>query len=194
MWRRVAGGLNAALQQSLFSKLRPTLLPGKGKPPPKPGANELAEMWRAAASLERLDARTRESLGNALMEQLQRAPTYLFWSLTRIGARVPVHGPLNTLVHVRVVEEWLDKLLAVRVDNDSERLGWAFCLAQLARRSGLRAVDIDEELRSRVLDALCSMTMPAAWPKMVEEVTHDGGDEQSRLFGESLPVGLRLMT
>ena len=31
MWRRVSGGLNAALQQALFTRLRPALLPAKGK-------------------------------------------------------------------------------------------------------------------------------------------------------------------
>ena len=57
MWRRVAGGLNTALQNTLFTRLRPVLLPGQGQgTSSKPGANELAEMWRAAASLERLDA------------------------------------------------------------------------------------------------------------------------------------------
>ena len=193
MWRRVAGGLNTALQQSLFAKLRPTLLPGKGKPPPKPGANELAEMWRAAASLERIDAKTREALGAMLVTQLERPPTYLYWSLTRIGSRVPFYGPLNSLVHARTVEEWLDKLLSIS-PSESDHLGWAFCLSQLARRSGLRAVDIDDDLRDRVLTALKSKTVPAAWPKMVEEVIQDGGDEQSRLFGESLPIGLRLAT
>ncbi|CAN5589865.1 Hsp70 family protein [soil metagenome] len=194
MIRRVAGGLNAALQQSLMARMRPTLLPGKGKPPPKPSANELAEMWRAAASLERIDTRTRELLGSTLLESLLRTPVppYLFWSLTRLGARVQLYGPLNTLVHVRTVEAWLERLLAYSPSGDSDRLGWAFCMAQLARKSGVRAVDVDDSLRMRVLDVLNAMTVPAAWKTMLTDVTHDSGEEQSRLFGESLPIGLRL--
>src|SRR5262249_6559053 len=31
MWRRVAGGLSTAYQQTLFDRLRPFLLPGRGK-------------------------------------------------------------------------------------------------------------------------------------------------------------------
>jgi hypothetical protein len=192
LWRRVAGGLNTALQQQLFSRLRPVLLPGKGKPPPKPGANELAEMWRAAASLERIDAKTREALGNTLMEQLDRVPNYLFWSLTRLGSRVPFSGPLNTLVHPRIVEGWLERLLEQQLENENDRLGWAFCLANLARQSGLRAVDIDDELRKRVSETLHAMTVPAAWPRMVDEIVRDGDDDRSRLFGDSLPIGIRL--
>src|SRR5207253_2935900 len=63
LWRRVSGGLNNALQQALFDRLRPVLLPAKGKAVQKPGANELAEMWRAAASLERLEVKHKEALG-----------------------------------------------------------------------------------------------------------------------------------
>src|SRR5262249_9641876 len=73
MWRRVVGGLNAARQQALFDRLRPTLMPGKGKAAVRPQANELAEMWRAAASLERLDAKHKEAMGHALVKALKRS-------------------------------------------------------------------------------------------------------------------------
>ena len=63
MWRRVAGGLSTAIQNTLMTRLRPILLPVKGKTVVKPHANELAEMWRAATSLERLDVKTKEALG-----------------------------------------------------------------------------------------------------------------------------------
>jgi hypothetical protein len=194
MWRRVAGGLNAALQQALFARLRPTLLPAKGKAFSRPPANEYAEMWRAAASLERLDAKTREALGGALLRDCKRSPvpTYAFWALTRLGGRVPLYGPLNSVAHPEIVELWIDELLPFAAGNDSERNGWLFCLSQLARRSGLRAVDVSESARARVLDVLRAHPCPAAWPAMVEEVTAAGGEEASRLFGESLPIGLRL--
>lgn len=193
MCRRVAGGLNAALQQQLFTRLRPVLLPGKGKPPPKPGANELAEMWRAAASLERLDVRTRESLGESLISQLPRVPNYLFWSLARIGTRVPLYGPLNTIVHPGIAERWIEALLEHAGSVDADRLGWAFCLAQLARRSGVRALEISESLRERVLEELSKHTMPDAWPNMVRVISTDDRDASQRMFGESLPIGLRLL-
>jgi molecular chaperone DnaK (HSP70) len=194
LWRRVAGGLNAALQQALFARLRPVLLPTKGKPAPRPGANELVEMWRAAASLERLDAKTREALGGELVRQLARSPmpTYLFWSLTRLGARVPLYGPLNTLAHPQVVEGWLDALLDFTPATDGDRSGWAFALAQLARRSGLRAVDVGDDYRERVAAALRAAGANAGWVRMVEEVVSAEGEDRSAMFGESLPIGLRL--
>ncbi|QEL16610.1 hsp70 family protein [Limnoglobus roseus] len=194
MWRRMAGGLNAALQQNLWAKLRPILLPTKTKPLAKPSNNELAEMWRAVASLERLDAKTKESLGAELLSQINRVPVppYLFWSLTRLGGRVQLYGPLNTVIHPSVIERWLETLLEFRPTNDTERMGWAFCLAHLARKSGVRAVDISDEYRDGIAKLLHTLKVPAGWPQMVEEVVATGGDDQSQLFGESLPIGLRL--
>ncbi len=194
MWRRVSGGLNAALQQALFSRLKPTLLPVKGKAFSRPPANEYAEMWRAAASLERLDAKTRETLGATVLRDSKKSPvpTYAFWALTRFGARVQFYGPLNSVVHPEIVEQWIEELLPFQPANDSERNGWLFCLSQLARQSGLRAVDISDSTRNRVLGVLRSHPCPGAWKRMVEEVVAAEGEEASRLFGESLPIGLRL--
>jgi molecular chaperone DnaK (HSP70) len=195
MWRRVCGGLNATLQQGLHDRLRTVLLPAKGKQVSKPSPNEFAEMWRAAASLERIDVKHKQALGDALLKSLRRSPvpTYGFWSLTRLGARVLLYGPLNTIIHPDVVRKWLDSILPFQPGNDSERLAWAFCLAGLARKSGQRALDIDDAHRQAVLSVLRSTSVPAHWSQMVAEVAELEGEEQSQLFGESLPIGLRLV-
>jgi hypothetical protein len=195
MWRRVAGGLNAPLQHSLYDRIRPVLMPAKGKVAVKPGANELAEMWRAAGSLERLDVKNKEALGQALLKPLRRSPvpTYGFWALTRLGARVLLYGPLNAVLHHEVVERWLESLLPFQPGHASERLAWAFCLSQLARRSGQRALDIDDSHRQSVLSVLRELEIPGHWVRMVEEVSELEGEEQSQMFGESLPIGLRLL-
>jgi molecular chaperone DnaK (HSP70) len=195
MWRRIAGGLNAQLQQALADRLRPVLLPAKGKATIKPGANELAEMWRAAASFERLPVKQKEQLGQALLKPLRRSPvpTYGFWALTRLGARSLLYGPLNAVVHPEVVQEWLDAILSFKPGHESEHLAWAFCLSQLARQSGQRALDINEGYRQKVLAVLREQSIPSHWIRMVEEVSELEGEEQSQLFGDSLPIGLRLL-
>ncbi len=194
LWRRVSGGLNGALQQSLFDRMRPVLLPVKGKQVVKPNANELAEMWRAAASFERLQVSFKESLGAALMKPVQKSPVppYAFWALTRLGARALVYGPLNAVVHHQVVERWLDAILGFTPGNESERLAWAFCLAQLARRTGQRALDVDDGHRERVLAVLRGQSVPAHWVQMVEEVSELEREEQGQMLGDALPIGLRL--
>jgi hypothetical protein len=195
MWRRVAGGLSLQLQNSLFNRLRPVLVPGKGKNPTKPGANELAEMCRAAAALERLEVKQKELLGQTIFKSVRRAPVppYVFWALTRLGARVLLYGPLNAVVHPQLVQTWLDALLPFESANDSERLAWAFCLTQLARRSGQRALDVDDSHRDSVLTVLRGQQVPGHWARMVEEVAKLEADEQSQMFGEGLPIGLRLV-
>ncbi|HZT82341.1 MAG TPA: Hsp70 family protein, partial [Gemmataceae bacterium] len=195
MWRRVCGGLHGSLQHSLYDRLRPVLLPGKGKAVAKPGANELAEMWRAAASLERLDVKSKEALGQPLLKSVRRSPvpTYAFWALTRLGARVLLYGPLNTVLHPQVVQGWLEQLVGFEPGHPSERMNWAFCLAQLARRSGQRALDVDDSHRQSVLTVLRGLEVPEHWVRMVEEVTELEGEEQSQMFGDSLPIGLRLL-
>jgi hypothetical protein len=195
MWRRVSGGLNAQLQSTLYNRLRSALLPSKGKGGIKPAANELAEMWRAAASLERLDVKQKELLGQALLKPLRRSPvpTYGFHSLTRLGARVLLYGPLNAVVHPHVVEKWLEELVGFEPGHQSEQMAWAFCLAQLARRSGQRALDVDDSHRQSVLKVLRSQSVPQHWIQMVEEVSELEGEEQSQMLGESLPIGLRLV-
>lgn len=194
MWRRVAGGLPTSLQNTLFTRIRPILLPGKSKTP-KPAANEFGEMWRAAASLERLDLKTKEQLGEAALKQCRRSPTlpHAFFALTRLGARVLLYGPLNNVLHPQVAQKWIDAILPFEPTHQSERLAWLFCLTQLARRSGQRAIDIGESERLRVLNALRAQNAPGHWIRMVEETVELDADEQSQMFGEALPIGLKLL-
>jgi hypothetical protein len=198
MWRRVAGGLNPSLQQALLDRVRPVLLPSKrGKGAAyKPGANELAEMWRATASLERLDAKVKEQLGQTLLKPLRRSPvpTYGYWALTRLGSRVLLYGPLNTIVHPQVVEAWLVEILPFQPGNASERQAWLFCLSQLARRTGQRALDVSEEMRQQVLATLQAAGASPHLLQMVKEGGELESSEQKQFFGESLPIGLRLLS
>lgn len=195
MWRRVAGGLTGQLQSSLHDRLRPVLLPGKGKAIAKPGANELAEMWRAAGSFERLGLTQKEALAQVLLKQIKRSPvpTYAFWSLTRLGARALLYGPMNLVVHPEVVQAWLDALLPFTPTHESETQAWAFCLAQLTRRTGQRALDIGDAHRDKVLEVLRGQKIPGHWIQMVEEVTELESSEQSQMLGDTLPIGLRLV-
>jgi hypothetical protein len=195
LWRRVAGGLSPTLQQALYDRLRPALLPTKGKAGLKPNANELAEMWRAAAGFERLDVKHKEALGNALLKSVRRSPvpTYAFWALTRLGARSLIYGPLNAVVHPQVAAAWIDAVVGFEPGNQSEVMAWAFCLAQLARMTGQRALDIDDSRRQSVLTALRGQEIPKHWVRMVEEVTELEHDEQGQMLGDSLPIGLRLL-
>jgi len=196
MWRRLSGGLSTSYQNSVFDRLRGIVLPGKGKAGVRPGANELAEMYRCAGSLERVDPKLKEAVGTAILAQLKKspAPAYLFWTLTRLGARRMVYGPLNCVLHPDLVTAWLEPVIAFEPGSDHERLARAFCLAVLAQMTGQRALDLDDSIRRTVVTVLKAESgLPEGWLRMVEEVVEPESTDQGRLLGDALPLGLRLV-
>ena len=162
LWRRVASGLSRPHHEEIYRRLAPFLVPVKGSSPSKkagrskPEPHEVAEMWRCAASLERLTPEAKESLGNGLLKETRQAslPGYVLWSMGRLGARVPLYGPANTVIRKETSEHWITVLLGRAFSPGRETGDAIFALCQLARVANDRARDIDETLRSKVLDRL----------------------------------------
>jgi molecular chaperone DnaK (HSP70) len=200
LWRRVAAGLNRAHHEEIHRRLAPFLLPPKGgpgkkQPRPKPEPHELAEMWRCAASLERLAANLKEALGEPLVRDLKRpnAPAYALWCLGRLGARVPLYGPANTVAHREVAARWVTALLEREYAPGRETTEAIFALAQLARVSGDRARDLDEPLRARALVRLTQLGADERALRPVREFHELEAAQQGEALGDALPVGLRLV-
>jgi hypothetical protein len=202
LWRRVAAGLSRPHHDEIVRRLLPFLLPAKGVGPakkasrPRPEPHEIAEMWRCAASLERLMPETKESLGQTLEKDLSRPslPNHTLWCLGRLGARVPLFGPANTAVRKELAERWIDALLGRTFAPGRETTDAVFALSQLGRVSGDRVRDIDPELRSRVVERLRELGADEASVLPVQEYLEREAGEQGVALGDSLPVGLRLIT
>jgi hypothetical protein len=113
----------------------------------------------------------------------------LAWSLGRIGARAPLYGPLNTVVPPQTVLPWLEALMKSPDPNPIT----ALAVMQIARRTDDRYRDLPEARRAASAEWL--ETHGAS--KHLVELTRAGGaldiEEQTRIFGESLPKGLRLV-
>ena len=201
LWRRVAAGLNRAHHEEIHRRLVPYLLPPKGgsagkKPTrPKPEPHELAEMWRCAAALERLAAALKEPLGDGLAGELARphVPPHVLWCLGRLGARVPLYGPANIVVHRDAAARWARALLGRSYSPGRESADAIFSLAQVARVSGDRARDLDEPLRLDVLARLEALGADEATLRPVREYHELEAAQQGQALGDALPVGLRLM-
>jgi hypothetical protein len=88
-----------------------------------------------------------------------------------------------------VAAEWLELLLGRDLRSNAEA---PFAIAQLARLSGDRARDLDEELRARAAAALEAARAPAEWARGIREVRELGEKDEQRVFGEALPLGLHL--
>jgi hypothetical protein len=192
-FRRIAGGLDLNRQRELSKKLLPIVLPGGKKSSLPPVPQDMAECWRAAASLERLSVETKTELGREALRLLSKPipPQHLFWSITRLGARVPMYGPINEVVPRDEVGAWIERLLTLpgHAANDA-----GFAVSQLARMCGDRARDIDDRLRDRVIDQLKADRAPERWIQGVAEVTELERAEQAKLLGDAVPPGLRLAT
>ena len=104
----MAGGITAGHQEQIHGQLAPSIIAGpakRSKEGKRLGKQEQVEMWRAAASLEALDRARKVPFGEELIERLAKSPTAAdLWALGRLGARVPVHGPVNQVVARRTVE------------------------------------------------------------------------------------------
>jgi hypothetical protein len=102
---------------------------------------------------------------------------------------VPFHGSAHLTVPAAAAEEWAARLLAL----PSPRRELVFPLGQLARRSGDRARDVGEATRAAVLGALAEAQAPEETVRAVREGAPPSEAEEGRIFGESLPPGLRLV-
>jgi molecular chaperone DnaK (HSP70) len=200
LWRRVAAGLNRAHHEEIHRRLLPLALPpkgGTGKKPgrPKPEGHELGEIWRCAASLERLDAGAKQALAAGLVGQLKRpdAPAPALWCLGRLAARVPLYGPANTVIPPQVALPWVEMLAGWQPAGSREAADLVFALAQIARVSGDRARDLDDATRARVVARLEALGADDDAIGPVREYRELKAAQQGVALGDALPIGLRLV-
>ena len=194
MWRRVSGGLDEARQQSLMNRLRGVLLPIKGRTVVRPPMAELAEMWRLAASLERLDVATKTALAEPLLRLIRRpdAPDYAFWALARLGTRKPLYGPINSIIPAQTLESWIDLLEVSLVSNPAKKGQWTLLCTELVRSSGDRHLDLPDATLSRIESLLAAQGLQTAFDQARQNTPDSETHRQANLLGDSLPLGLRL--
>ena len=148
-------------------------------------------MWQAIGSCERVSAQLRTDLGEQLVSEAERGrlTAQELWALARLGARVPVYGPLNCVVRSEVATLWVERLLKAEWPRVE---AYAFALTQLSRATGDRQRDLDAALRERVAVRLETTPHGARAAHLVREPVALEAREEARLLDESLPAGLRL--
>jgi molecular chaperone DnaK (HSP70) len=190
LWRRIAGGLTTADQQELWKYLR-NLGIGPKKPGTRLNSQVEHEGWGLLASLEHLPATTRAALGGELLRKLTKEPSDggWLWSLGRIGARIPLYGPLHSVVSTERAAEWITALLDLR-ELTHETAG---AIVQLGRRVDDRSRDISSEvIRSAVAKLTTAGVADDAFLRPLVEFTLPVRDDVARTCGEPLPKGLEL--
>ena len=189
LWQRVAAGFTTAQQQELANRMIGLLGLGARKAP-RLNPQMLREAWRLLAGLERLDRAQRVRLGDDLIVKARREQqnAAFLWAMGRFGARVPLYGPLNSVVPPADATRWLDVLRSMK----GQSIDILAAAAQIAARTGDPARDVSDEARDATI-----AWMEAAGPademvRTVREVVPVDPILGSRAFGEALPQGLRL--
>jgi hypothetical protein len=202
LWRRLGGGLSrgqqTALAEPLISSLRALAKQLSGNPM-KGGAvpirpEESVEVWRLLGSLELLPETRKVELGNLIVRffnkpKLKNARNAMVWALGRLGQRTPLYGPLNTVVNIEQTQAWILELISQPRSSPIEHLA----TVQMARLTGDRYRDVEPSTRTRVAQWLTSENAAEHLIRLVNEGGSFDAEEQGRIFGESLPQGLRML-
>ncbi len=192
-WRRMAGGLEEKLQVEIRDRLDPFLAPEEAKLKRPKGFKPMApdELLELGSWLERVPVPRRVELGRWLLERTWTSRDPRLWAaLGRVGARTPAYASVHHVVPPNVVERWLDHLLREKWEEVSSASRTA---SQLARVTGDRSRDVSVEVRQAVADQLVRIGAPDDWLRGVREHVPIAEQERAELFGEGLPVGLRLI-
>ena len=206
LWRRVAGGLSLDAQLRLLDDFAFNLQADEAERGRRPltlvdGSED--DMLRVGASLERIPSAYKAEIGDWLVKQIMEMPggakidaraaarfgRYL-WALGRVGARQSFHGAAHEVAPSASAESWLGRLLQL----DWKKIEPAgFAAAHIARMTGDRSRDIGQAVRDEVLRRLSSSGAPASWSAMVREVVELDQAVETRMLGDALPPGLKLL-
>ncbi|CAN7261513.1 Hsp70 family protein [Massilia sp. LjRoot122] len=206
LWRRVAGGLSLEAQLRLLDDFAFNLQADEAERGRRPvtlvdGSED--DMLRVGASLERIPSAYKAEIGEWLIGQIMEMPAgakidaraaaryarYL-WALGRVGARQSFHGAAHEVAPAASAERWLGQLLQL----DWKKIEPAgFAAAHIARMTGDRSRDIGQAVRDEVLRRLSASGAPPAWAAMVREVVELDQAVETRMLGDALPPGLKLL-
>lgn len=194
LWRRAAGGLDESAQLRVLDAMAylQNAAQARHKLPFDVAKTGIADMVRLSASLERIPVERKIELGEAVLARLKKPAEnhQSWWAVGRIGARRPFYGSAHSVVPPEIAAQWLNAILALdwkKVDPA------AFAAVQIARMTGDRSRDLAGDLRHAVVRRLEAANAPRAWIAMVSESVELDNADEGRVFGESLPVGLKLI-
>ena len=187
--RRIAGGINASEQQALY---RTYSSHASRKKKGRVNRQLEYEQWRLIASLEHLLGSTRALLGDELVAKIRKEPenAIWLWSLGRLGARIPLYGPLHSVVAAEIAGEWLKALL----DLSTFTAVTGSAVVLIARRTDDRSRDIDDVIREQAISRLMALGIAEETIQLLSKCVPPERSDALRSFGESLPPGLQVVS
>jgi molecular chaperone DnaK (HSP70) len=195
LWRRAAGGLGESEQIAVLDAVdyvqAVATTRSKAKAPFDSAKTGYADMVRLAASLERVPVERKIKVAQGLLNRLEKPSENHqgWWAIGRIGARRPFYGSAHGVVPPDVATQWLEIIFTLDWKKVEPA---AFAAAQIARMTGDRSRDLPADIRARTVQRLENAGSPKSWIDMVRETIELDKADEGRVFGESLPPGLKL--
>lgn len=189
IWRRLAGGLSSGQQRQIIQDIRSQVISKKGIKI-KIHPQEHIEVWMAVGNMERLSVKDKIELGRTLLFELQpkKIRPQLIWTISRIGARSLLYGPIDRVVPPQEVEKWIRFLMEIDWKN-IKFIGAA--IAQVARKTGDRARDIDQNLCDEIIQWLRKNKLDDEI-HFINTIAPMAKKEENIIFGENVPSGIFL--
>jgi hypothetical protein len=190
LWQRVAGGLSAGQQLELYERHKGLLGVGGRRTKGRLNRQVEREGLLMLASLEHLPPAVRVELGEEILARVAEEPgnKSFTWALGRLGARVPFYGPLNCVVPAGAAERWAASLLALPELTPAV----ATAVSQLAARTDDPLRDVGPEFRLEAARRLREAGVADELIEVLRAYLPRSRAGAARIFGESLPEGLRL--
>ncbi len=186
--RRIAAGLKAGQQRQFFQDTSALLVKKtKTKLPPQ----ELTELWMAAGNMERLLVKDKVVLAKALIPLLKpgKKMDRMFWTLSRLGARELFYGSVDRVIPPTEVSRWIRQLIKKSWKTNDPVVAM---LVALARKTGDRTRDLDEDVVSELTDYMDNHGVSIKVKAQITEKVGIDMKAKSVQFGERLPAGLIL--
>jgi hypothetical protein len=194
-WRRASGGLSALQQARVFEDIEKFIDPSaltNRKLKEEAKQKSYQDMVKLVAALELLPVEHKTKISQWLLKRLQKSSetSSSWWALGRLASRIPFHGSTHNVIDKKEVQSWLPQLLSIDWKKNPQA---AFAVVLMSRMSGDRSRDLETDWRAKIIKQLTLVKAADSWIEMVASVKALNEAETKRVFGEGLPVGLKLI-
>lgn len=192
-WRRLTPGLGNGHQRTIYEALRKIIFPrDEYSTKAKNGTQAKAEMWRCAASLERLKPEAKMTMGNILADRCEKLDAHEFWALGRLGSRRLFRASPQNAVPAKTAVAWLEKVLESSGKDKNISEARLFALSRIAAKTGERHLDLSADAIEKVQQELLKGGASGSWLVHLEKAEAETLEEQGKILGDALPLGLKI--
>ena len=170
----------------------------KGKRPISISPSALNELWLLLSNLESVPHEKKRIYGKQLLDRLEKGQNTGIEGLclARFGSRELVHAGSLYVIPPKEIESWIKSLVEIHHEKPIQEL--PLVLTKLGQFTGDRHRDISQDLRKELIAFVESYGEDGTLVRLLnKEAKRDTveilqSNLQNWLFGDELPIGLKL--